>query len=460
MHKMGKPWKMLLAIVLCISLTVPLFVAADVTGSSGDNQRPLVVIVHPVDGVEPAHYNVTGTAHDPDGMVERVEIRLTPTGEWWMANGTNHWYYNMSERLNGFIAEGTYTVSVRSYDGERYSDIATARVPVGNVVTETTITSPADGETVSGKVVVRGTASDLNGADTIRRVDVTIDTPPNEGHPANGTTHWYYVWDTTMVSDGEHHVSAIAYDEEEMSTDVGWVSVMVDNMDNGNDGDMPPLVAIVHPVDGAEPAHHNITGTAHDPDGVVERVEIRWSPQGNWTEVNGTTEWYYNFTERFDGSGLMSSRDWTIYARSYDGERYSDVASVRFPVGNVVTITNITSPETNETVSGRVVIRGTARDPNGNETIEGVVISIDAGPSHPVNGTTHWYYVWDTTTVSDGEHLIVATGCDESGMANMGKFVTVTVDNTGEDGGDIAGFEFALVLAAAFIALAVLRRRS
>lgn len=227
-------------------------------------------------------------------------------------------------------------------------------------------------------------------------------------------------------------------------------------------GNQPPTVTITYPIYGEEPSHFNFTGTAYDPDGTVEKVEIKLG-HGEWQLANGTTSWYFNFTKRYPDVHGWINGAYTLYARSYDGINYSNTASVRFPVGNVVTHTEITSPSHNETVSGTVIIRGTASDLNGNDTIVQIeieIISLVEGWNkwHTANGTTNWYYEWDTTTVDNGTYHVLARGCDEEECSNVMPYVRVIVNNKKDDGG-IAGFEMVLLLGAVALVLILTKRR-
>ena len=94
-------------------------------------------------------------------------------------------------------------------------------------------------------------------------------------------------------------------------------------------GNSPPECEIEHPVEGARiHGTHAIEGSAHDEDGEVVRVEIRIDDEP-WIHVEGTTHWSYDWeTEN------VSNGEYTIYARSYDGEDYSDEVNVTVEVHN------------------------------------------------------------------------------------------------------------------------------
>jgi hypothetical protein len=60
--------------------------------------------------------------------------------------------------------------------------------------------------------------------------------------------------------------------------------------------------------------------------------------------------------------------------------------------------------------NGTVVITGTASSVR--ETIQSVEIRIDSGQYEQAHGTTTWSYEWNTTSVPNGPHLVIARAFD------------------------------------------------
>lgn len=225
-------------------------------------------------------------------------------------------------------------------------------------------------------------------------------------------------------------------------------------------GNIPPTVTIICPTYGQEPPYYNCSGTASDSDGAIEKVEVKLGEQGEWLLATGTTQWYINYSETYNFGLTVGA--WILYARSYDGTNYSDTISVRFPVGNVQTYAKIVSPVNNDTVSGTIIIRGTASDLNGNDTIQGITIFIDEwsrdrGQGTVANGTINWTCAWDTTTVKNGIHTIIAEGYDGIEHATTFHGIRVMVDNKNDN--DIAGFEVLLCFTGIAMILVLKRRQ-
>lgn len=88
---------------------------------------------------------------------------------------------------------------------------------------------------------------------------------------------------------------------------------------------------------------------------------------------------------------------------------------------------SISHPTADSPLSGIVTVTGSASDPDG--SVEKVQASIDDGIWQAVNGTTSWSYHLNTTTLSDGNHIISARSYDNTTYSEI-KTVSIIVDNT------------------------------
>jgi len=118
-------------------------------------------------------------------------------------------------------------VSVPFFSGCLEEDEVSNNLPVVE------ITNPSDGETVSNIVMISGTSSDVDGDDTIERVEVKID--DLKWNNAVGTTKWSYDWRTYEVDDGFYHISARCWDGTGYS-EVEEIKIYVDIPDNVDSG--------------------------------------------------------------------------------------------------------------------------------------------------------------------------------------------------------------------------------
>jgi len=98
-----------------------------------------------------------------------------------------------------------------------------------------TITFPSDGGTVSGTIIIRGTASDMDGDETLEKIEIRIpEAIENNGwRTAFGSTEWEYrfVTETKDTPDGIYRVDARAYDGADNS-DLDSIYITIDNFDN------------------------------------------------------------------------------------------------------------------------------------------------------------------------------------------------------------------------------------
>lgn len=121
------------------------------------------------------------------------------------------------------VGEHTITFRVRDNLGD-WSDEAERflKIKLENLLPTLEIISPSDFEDVSGVVVISGVAEDDDG--DIVRVEVRVDEGAWE--EAQGTTAWSYSLNTSNLADGEHTISARAFDGEEYS-DITAISIIV-----------------------------------------------------------------------------------------------------------------------------------------------------------------------------------------------------------------------------------------
>jgi hypothetical protein len=107
---------------------------SDAVNATPLNQLPSCVISSPLIGETVSGYlSISGSASDIDGSVQRVEVKLDE-GSWALATGTTSWAHIIDTRT---MSNGLHVVSVRSFDGENYSQEMTIQVNVENEEAET-----------------------------------------------------------------------------------------------------------------------------------------------------------------------------------------------------------------------------------------------------------------------------------------------------------------------------------
>jgi parallel beta-helix repeat protein len=126
----------------------------------------------------------------------------------------------------------------------------------------------------------------------------------------NGETYYYQVTASNAVGEGERssEVSAVP-------------SVTPPNQ--------APSCSLTAPSSGDTiKDRFAVMGTASDPDGTIEYVEIRIG-NGGWTKALGTTSWSYDLD-----TTIFSDGGHTIYARSFDGTDYSGLDAQTVTIRN------------------------------------------------------------------------------------------------------------------------------
>jgi len=87
------------------------------------------------------------------------------------------------------------------------------------------ITYPTENSVVSGDIKISGIADDLDGV--VNEVYVKID--DGDWEEASGTNYWEIFWDTNTVSDGQHTITAIAIDNNDLQSGCCYLNVYVVN---------------------------------------------------------------------------------------------------------------------------------------------------------------------------------------------------------------------------------------
>ena len=173
-------------------------------------------------------------------------------------------------------------------------------------------------ERANGTVLVTGTATSTR--ETVQSVEVRIDAGAYA--PAEGTTAWSYLWNTTACANGPHTVTARAFDGTVYSYEYRLM-VSVDNL----------FVVIAPPSAPEVSGEWTVSGTAEGLE--VVNVEVRIDGR-DWEAAresggSGFRTWQYTVNT----TSLSNGRH-RLQARAYDGARYSPLADMEFSVNNPV----------------------------------------------------------------------------------------------------------------------------
>lgn len=361
------------------------------------DRAPSVTIQNPgeddeVEGV----VDVRGTADDPENSLDQVRIHIDD-GPWQNVTGTSQWSFSWNTTN---VTDGNHSLTVQADDGN-LTTTEVVNVTVGNEANEEPIVAidePSANATVSGEVEVSGTASDPDGS--VEQVLVRVD--DGFWQETDGTENWTFTWQTSSWEDGEHTVVVKGDDGEDTST--ASVNVTTDNGEGAGDA-QTPRVTITDPADGARVnGTVLIEGVASDPDGSVERVEVRLD-DGPWQTAEGTDNW----TFEWDASNA-SEGPHTIRARSLSEQRASSVDGLTLHVtppeeAAGQTGIEIVHPENGTAVEGEIRIAGTVATP---DEVDNVEVRVGNGSWQATEGTENWTVSLDTAELKPGSHRLFA----------------------------------------------------
>jgi len=274
---------------------------------SGGNQPPTVEITYPDEGdTVSGVITINGTANDPDGDVEFVEVKID-NDSWESASGTTNWSYEWDTTI---VPDGQHAIYARSYDGEDYSNITMVNVIVDNEINQKPIVEiiyPVEGDNISGEITINGTADDPDGS--VEFVEVKID---NESWEiSSGTTNWSYEWDTITVINGEHTINARSFDGVNYST-IDMVNVTVNNSKN-----QPPEAPVINgPISGKIGKKQVYTIVSEDPEDNDVYYYIEWGDQTNTSWIgpySSNNEVIVNHTWSEKGNYTIKAKAKDIY---------------------------------------------------------------------------------------------------------------------------------------------------
>ena len=310
-------------------------------------------------------------AYDATNLTDQIVTDL-PAGNW---SELNYAF------LTPTVANGKVYVAS---DGEldAFALTSSASEPVK-------ITGPANGAAVSGTVSIQTQASSQ-----VLWVNVYID-----GKILGASPPYTFSWDSTSVPNGQHTISAAAFDRNDNQIGADSIAVVVSN----------GAARILSPTNGA-----TVFGTVS--------IQTQVSSQVLWENVYIDGKHLASsppYTFSWD-STTVADGSHTISIKAYDKNGTQiGAASVTVKVGN--SAAKILSPVNGATVSGTVSIQTQV---SSQVLWENVYIDGKHLASSPP-----YTFSWNSTTVPNGQHVISVKAFDRSNALIGGASVTVTVKN-------------------------------
>ena len=427
---------------------------------SNDTEPPTVTITAPAAGATvTARVSVTASASDDiavagvqfllDGAMIGVEDTTAPYSVDWDTTTAGN---------------GPHTVAAVARDtaGKRTTSAAVS-VTVENVQPDTTpptvaITSPANGATLAASITITATATDNVG---VSGVSFLLDGAPigveDTAAPYSAT------WDTSTAADGTHSLTAIARDAAGNTTVSAAITVTVANSQGESTTRLEDSHAqIVYTPAGAWMLGYSDSrpwsgGTAALGFGAGQRATLSFNGTGvKWIGFRGpqtgianvhldgvlvATIDAYSPTEMtqavlYTVNGLPNGTHTiaievtrTKNDAANDFYVIVDAFDVTGPGGTPDTTApsvSLTSPAQGANLSGSVTLAAAASD---NVAVANVQFFVDGAPFGGEDTAAPYEIAWNTATVSDGSHTVMARARDAAGNTQTSAIVNVTVSN-------------------------------
>ena len=326
----------------------------------------------------------------------------------------------------GLTPSTTYSYSVSAFDvwgnvSAQASAVSTRTAPAGDTVLPGIgLTSPANGATLTGTIVVTGNATDDV---AVSGVQVSVDGGGYQN--ATGTATWTFSLNTRDLSNGAHTLRARAIDSS------GNVSATVTiSFTASNDLSDVTAPSIPTPVSATAVSSTQINvswSASTDNVGVtgykVFRGGIQVSTRATTSFSDGgrTPSTTYTYTvAAFDAAGNVSAQSVAVSTRTLPAAADTLAPSVV-----------LSSPRDGDTVRRKINILATATDNVAVSRVEFYVDSqlLSSDSLYPYAAT------WHTQHFASGVHTLMAKAVDTSGNSAQSA-ISVTVGNNSVSGSD------------------------
>jgi hypothetical protein len=264
-------------------------------GGATDTQAPTTAITAPAAGATVSGVvSVTASASDNVGVTS-VEFYLDGALKATDAASPYAWAWGSTTSTNG-----SHTLTSKAYDAAGNAGTSAAvSVTVNNTDTQapaTSITSPANGATVSGIVSVTASATDNVGVTSVEFYQDGALVATDAASP------YAWSWDTRTAANGAHSLTSKAYDAAGNAGTSPAVSVTVNN------DTQAPVTSITAPANGATVLGIvSVTASATDNVGVTS-VEFYLDGVLKATDATSPYAWSWDTAAVANGAHNLTSR--------------------------------------------------------------------------------------------------------------------------------------------------------
>ncbi|MBL7738170.1 MAG: hypothetical protein JNK14_03055 [Chitinophagaceae bacterium] len=373
---------------------------------------PSVSITSPGAGTISGTVNITANASD-NTTVAGVQFLLNGAS---IGTEDNTSPYAVSWNTTT-IANGTYTLTARARDAAGNTTTSSEVIVTVNNDTESpviSITSPSAG-IIDGTVEIIATASDNTGVAGVQFLLNGVNLGAEDV-----SAPYTFSWNTTTVTDGNYTLTARARDAAGNTT--VSAPVVVDVLNNPPDTEAP-AVNISSPAAGNVLGTVTITANASDNVGVIG---VRFLLNGvdlGAEDILAPYSFSWNTLALANGSYTLTARARDAAGNSALSETV--IVNVNNPSDTELPVISLSAP-TAGNVSGIVAISATATDNLG---VTGVQFLLDGMELGTEDVTAPYSFSWNTSGVSNGNHILSARARDAAGNTGVAADVIVTVNN-------------------------------
>jgi len=297
------------------------------------------------------------------------------------------------------------------------------------------ITSPANGSTVSGTITITANASDNN---AVAGVQFKID--GNNTGTEDTTSPYSTNWNTNTTSNGNHTLTATARDYAGNTTTSNPVTVNVNNIFGdttppGNVTDLNVFSVTFNSIflKWTAPGDDGNIGTAFQYDLRYSTSVINSSNWSSAVQVSGEpVPLAAGTVQSITVNNLNPSTTYYFALKTVDdNSNWSDLSNVpngttTAAVDSIPPTVNIDFPLDGAVVSGTITITASASD---NNAVAGVQFKVDGNNLGTEDSITPYSVSWNTGLVSNGDHNLTVVARDYANNTTTSTPITVDVNN-------------------------------
>jgi peptidoglycan/xylan/chitin deacetylase (PgdA/CDA1 family) len=380
--------------------------------SDSDQTPPAVAITSPADNAAVrGTLTLTADASDASG-IDHVQFLVNGVAVCTTSVAPYSCTYDTTIAPDSVIAVTAKAVDTAGNEGLSAGNNYTVSnsVPLDTTAPTVSLTSPADGASVSGTI---GLTADAADNDKVIQVLFYVN---GIQVGATNTAPFQTSWDSTTIPDGSVNVVAKAMDASGNQTSSTPLTVTVNN--NAQDSTPPTTTTSCNGLACSTSWYKkavSLTLAATDPSPGSGVANIVYTTDGtDPTGSNGTV---------YTGAFTLAATT-TVKYRAYDVAGNAEtVRSIVLSIDTVPPTATVSSPSSGATVTGTTYIVAGVSD---NVAVVRVWFYLD-GKALGSRIVTPLQWKWDTTTTTKGTHTLFVIAADAAGNSTTSATTTVSV---------------------------------